>query len=40
MVVVLYYELLLCFIQLEMHVRLILCAIKFYLLTYYAARAR
>ena len=28
----LYYNLLLCFIQLEMHVRLI-CAIKFYLLT-------
>ena len=30
---ILYYNLLLCFIQLEMHVRLI-CAIKFYLLTY------
>ena len=30
---VLYYNLLLCFIQLEMHVRSI-CAIKFYLLTY------
>ena len=29
----LYYNLLLCFIPLEMHVRLI-CAIKFYLLTY------
>ena len=29
----LYYNLLPCFIQLEMHVRLI-CAIKFYLLTY------
>jgi len=28
-----YYNLLLCFIPLEMHVRLI-CAIKFYLLTY------
>ena len=32
----LYYNLLLCFIQLEMHVRLI-CAIKFYLLTYSGA---
>jgi len=31
--VILYYNLLLCFIQLEMHVRLIR-AIKFYLLTY------
>jgi len=30
---ILYYNLLLCFIPLEMHVRLI-CAIKFYLLTY------
>jgi len=30
---ILYYNLLLCFIQLEMHVRLV-CAIKFYLLTY------
>jgi len=30
---ILYYNLLLCFIQLEVHVRLI-CAIKFYLLTY------
>ena len=31
---ILYYNLLLCFIPLEMHVRLI-CAIKFYLLTYF-----
>ena len=30
---VLYYNLLLCFIELEMHVRSI-CAIEFYLLTY------
>jgi len=30
---ILYYNLLLCFIQLEMHV-LLICAIKFYLLTY------
>ena len=30
----LYYNLLLCFTPLEMHVRLI-CAIKFYALTYY-----
>ena len=30
---ILYYNLLLCFIQLEMYVRLV-CAIKFYLLTY------
>jgi len=29
----LYYNLLLCYIQLDMHLRLI-CAIKFYLLTY------
>jgi len=33
LIFLLYYNLLLCFIQLQMHVRLI-CAVKFYLLTY------
>ena len=32
LIFLLYYNLLLCFIQLQMHVRLI-CAVKFYLLT-------
>ena len=35
----LYYNLLLCFIQLEMHIRLT-CAIKFYLLTYLTLTGR
>ena len=35
---ILFYNLLLCFMQLEMHVRLI-CGIKFYLLTYTAVIA-